>query len=62
MSPVTGPPLNGWFDGFNDEIGDLCNFTFSTSSWPGPSAAGNPNWNGAILLLQQEWAIMPGLA
>jgi hypothetical protein len=55
MSPVTDPQLTGWFDGFNDEIGDLCNFTFSTSNWPGLSAAGDQNWNGTILVLQQEW-------
>jgi hypothetical protein len=52
---ITDPLLNAWFDSSGNEIGDLCNFTFGTNTWAGPSAAGNQMWSGLVFELQQEW-------
>ncbi len=52
---ITDPLLNAWFDSSGNENGDLCNFTFGTNTWAGPSAAGNQMWNGYVFELQQEW-------
>ncbi len=55
IESITDPLLNAWFDSSGNEIGDLCNFTFGTNNWAGPSAAGNQMWNGMVFELQQEW-------
>jgi hypothetical protein len=50
---ITDPVMDGWFTAQGSEIGDICNFNYSPSTYDNGLA--NQVWNGFLFELQSEF-------
>lgn len=51
LEAVTDPLGSAWYDSQNDEIGDVCAWTFG----PTDATGADVTWNGHPYILQEEW-------